>query len=137
MSEAITSIVTRFYAAGADGSTDDELIAEDLRYHGPAMIGELRGREAFRALLDSLRRGFPGFTTEVEEIVVQGDLAAVRHTHRAVHSGEFNGIPPTGRSIEVRGIEILRIRDGRIVEFWHMDDFLGMMMQLGVIPPPR
>jgi steroid delta-isomerase-like uncharacterized protein len=137
MSEAITSIVNRFYAAGADGSADDELIAEDLRYHGPAMIGELRGRAAFVALLDALRRGFPGFTTEIEEIVVQDDLAAARHTHRAVHRGEFNGIPPTGRSVEVRGIEILRIRDGQIAEFWHMDDFLGLMMQLGVIPPPR
>jgi predicted ester cyclase len=70
-------------------------------------------------------------------MVVDGDRIAVRHTHYATQAGEFAGIPPTGRRVTVPGIEILRLRDGQIVEFWHHDDFLALMQQLGAIPSPH
>lgn len=132
----IKDVVRRFYADGAQGDHDDELIAEEIAYHGPPMVGEVRGREGFKAVLGRFRSAFPGFTTEIEDLVAEGDRVAVRHTHRAVHTGEFAGVPPTGMPIEVPGIEILRVRDGQIVEFWHMDDFLGLMQQLGAVPTP-
>jgi predicted ester cyclase len=59
-----------------------------------------------------------------------------RHTHHGVHGGEFMGIPPSGKSISIVGIEEFRIADGKVVAFWHQDDLLGLLMQLGALPAP-
>jgi steroid delta-isomerase-like uncharacterized protein len=130
------AIVRRFYASAATGALDDELIAEDFLYHGPPMLGEVRGRDEFKQILGVFRDAFPNFQTTVEDVIAEEDRVAVRHTHHVTHSGEFAGIPPTGKAATVPGIEVLRVRDGQIVEFWHMDDFLGLMRQLGAIPAP-
>ena len=131
------AIARQFYEQGATGDHDDELIALDVVYHGPPMLGELHGRESFKQVLGLFRGAFPGFETTVEDIVGEGDRVAVRHTHHATQRGEFAGIPPTGTRVTVSGIEILRLRDGQIVEFWHHDDFLALMQQLGAIPAPE
>ena len=130
------AVVRRFFADAANGAEDDELIATDVIYHGPAMLGQVHGREGFKQILGVFRGAFPGFQTTVDELIAENDLVTVRHTHHAIQTGEFAGIPPTGRRVTVTGIEILRVRDGQIVEFWHMDDFLGLMQQLGAAPPP-
>ena len=128
------SVAQQFYEQGASGARDDALIAADVVYHGPPMLGEVHGREGFKQILGLFRRAFPEFETTIEEMVAEGDRVAVRHTHRATQTGEFAGIPPTGKTVEVGGIEILRVRDGRIAEFWHMDDFLSLFQQLGAVP---
>lgn len=127
-------VVRRFFEDAPSGALDDELIAEDLVYHGPAMLGEMRGREAFKGLMIGFRTGFPGFETELGRMIVEGDLVAVWHTHTGRHLGEFAGLPASGRPIRVDGLELLRVRDGQVVEFWHMDDFLGLMQQIGGAP---
>ena len=134
--EGNKAVVRRFFDNAASRAGDDELIAEDIVYHGPAMLGEVRGREGFKQLLGVFRAAFPGFETEVKQLVAEGDVVAAWHTHRGRHSGEFAGVPPTGKAVEVNGLELLRVRDGRIAEFWHMDDFLGLMQQLGAVPAP-
>jgi steroid delta-isomerase-like uncharacterized protein len=136
MSAETKAVARRFFEEGASGTADEALIAPDLIYHGPPMIGELRGRDAFVQVLGVFRRAFPGFTTTIEEMVAEGDLVAVRHTHHGLHRGEFNGIPPTGREIHVTGIEIVRVRDGQVAEFWHLDDFLTLLQQLGALSAP-
>lgn len=130
------TIARRFYEQGASGQWDDELIAADIDYHGPPMIGERHGRDAFKQVLNVFRTAFPGFTTTVDDVLVDGDRVAVRHTHYATQTGDFAGVPATGRTVVVPGIEILRLRDGQIAEFWHHDDFLALMQQLGAIPAP-
>lgn len=130
------TVARRFYAQGATGEWDDALIAAEVVYHGPPMIGEVRGREGFKQVLGLFRSAFPGFTTTVDDVLVDGDRVAIRHTHYAAQTGEFAGIPPTGKSVTVEGIEIMRLRDGQIIEFWHHDDFLALMQQLGAIPAP-
>jgi steroid delta-isomerase-like uncharacterized protein len=127
-------VVRRFYEDAPVGRFDHELIADDIVYHGPPMLGELRGRAAFGQVMGAFRSAFPGFQTSIEDMVAEGDRVAVRHTHYATHTGAFAGVPPTGRQIAVPGIEVLRVRDGQIAEFWHQDDFLGMLQQLGVAP---
>ncbi len=129
-------VARRFFAAASSDSFDDELIAEDFVYHGPAMLGEMRGREAFRGMMGGFRTGFPGFETEIGQMIAEGDLVAVWHTHTGRHDGEFAGIPATGRPVRIDGLELLRVRDGAVVEFWHMDDFLGLMQQIGGLPQP-
>ena len=126
-------VAQQFYEQGASGARDDALIAADVVYYGPPMLGVVHGREGFKQILGLFRSAFPGFETTIEEMVAEGDRVAVRHTHRATQTGEFAGIPPTGKTVEVGGIEILRVRDGQIAEFWHMDDFLGLFQQLGAV----
>jgi steroid delta-isomerase-like uncharacterized protein len=130
------AVARQFYEHGATGHRDDELIAEDVVYHGPPMLGELHGRERFKQVLGVFRAAFPGFETTIDDIVAEGDRVAVLHTHHATQRGEFAGIPPTGKRVTVAGIELLRLRDGQIVEFWHHDDFLALMQQLGALPAP-
>ena len=60
----------------------------------------------------------------------------VRWTWRATHKGEYMGIAPTGKQVTLTGIAISRVVDGKTVEEWGEMDNLGMMQQLGVVPPP-
>ncbi len=73
----------------------------------------------------------------IEDQIAEGDRVATRVTWRATHSGDFQGHPPTGKQIEVSGIAIERRKDGKIVERWLNYDQLGVMQQLGLVPPPQ
>ena len=129
--EANKDVVRAFHAQAAAGARDTELVAADLRYHGPNMLGHLQGRDTFVHLLSGFRSAFPGFETDVHYLVAEGDTVAVWHTHSGTHSGEFASIPATGKHVIINGLELLRITDGHIAEFWHMDDFAGMLQQIG------
>jgi predicted ester cyclase len=69
-------------------------------------------------------------------MIAEGDKVVTRFTMRGTHQGEFMGIAPTGRRVEMTGIDIIRFSDGKMVEHWGNTDDLGMMQQLGVIPEP-
>lgn len=84
-----------------------------------------------------LGAAFSNIRVTIHDQIAEGDMVATRLTWQAVHSGDFQGNPPTHREIEVSGISIERIKDGRISERWFMQDELGMMQQLGLIPPPE
>jgi predicted ester cyclase len=70
-----------------------------------------------------------------EDMIAEGDKVVTRWTWRLKHTGEWMGIAPTGKQVEVTGISIHRIAGGKIVEDWANADELGMMQQLGAIPP--
>jgi steroid delta-isomerase-like uncharacterized protein len=78
---------------------------------------------------------FPDAHTTIEEMVGEGDLVAKRWTYRGTHKGEFMGIPATDKKIEMTAITIYRISGGKVAECWWNYDSLGMMQQIGVIPP--
>lgn len=113
----------------------DELLAPDSVGH--AYPDELHGPEEVKAFIASLRAGFPDLVIQVRDLVAEGDQVAVRWVARGTHDGELDGIPPTGREIEMTGITIERIEDGKIVEGWTNRDALGMLQQLGVVPAPE
>jgi predicted ester cyclase len=71
----------------------------------------------------------------IDDSIAEGDQVAVRLTASATQSGEFMGLPPSGERYTIPEIHIFRVRDGRIVEHWHPFDQLGMMRQLGAMPP--
>ncbi|MCE7980110.1 MAG: hypothetical protein DYG89_02865 [Caldilinea sp. CFX5] len=79
---------------------------------------------------------FPGHRVQVHHLVAEGDLVSVIHTHFAKHTGPFMGMPPTGKEIVVNGVEVIRLANGKIVEFWRHDDDAGLLMQLGAMPTP-
>lgn len=114
----------------------DELIAADYVHHNPAnpMTRDLEGLKQWATMLFI---GFPDFHVTTEDLVAESDKVAKRYTVTCTHEGEYMGIPPTDNQIAVTGIEIFRIADGKIVESWWSVDYLGMLQQLGVIPPPE
>jgi steroid delta-isomerase-like uncharacterized protein len=78
---------------------------------------------------------FPDLSLVADDIIVEGDKAVKRWTVRGTHKGEWLGIPATGKEIAMTGTNVFRIADGKIVECWAQGDALGLMQQLGVIPP--
>jgi steroid delta-isomerase-like uncharacterized protein len=111
----------------------DETFATDVVIHDPFM-GTVSGREAFKQLLGMFDAAFPGHRVEVHTMIAEGEWVSVVHTHTALHSGPFMQLPPTGREVIVPGVEIFRLADNRIVEFWRHDDDAGLLRQLGALP---
>ncbi|MHC4519796.1 MAG: ester cyclase, partial [Planctomycetota bacterium] len=109
----------------------DELFAADYLMHDPAWPMEVKGPEGFKewagAMLDPY---FSDSRITIEDMIAEGDKVAVRWTWSGTHTGEFMGIPPTGRQTTVAGISIHRFADGKFVESWVNYDALGMMQQL-------
>ncbi|HEV2129855.1 MAG TPA: ester cyclase [Longimicrobiaceae bacterium] len=132
-------IVRRSYQVISEGvrsgdfSGLDEVVARDVRDHNPDP-GQEQGLEGVRGLFMGLRDAFPDLQIHVEDLIAEGDKVVGRATFRGTHSGDFQGIPATGKQIEVQVIDILRIQDGKIVERWGLSDQLGLMQQLGAMP---
>lgn len=110
-----------------DAATDDIVVHT-------AIPGIAPGREGFRDLISLYLSAFPEQHIDLHELVGEGDRVMARHTHYLTHGGDFAGMPPTGKKAVVDGLELYRLRDGRLAEMWHHDDFLGLMQQLGAIP---
>ena len=111
----------------------DELYATDFVIHDPLQgdgdLGYLK--QYARGVLT----GIPDLHITTDDLIAEGDQVVKRWTARGTHKGDFMGVPATGNRIEVTGIEIYRIAGGKIVEIWGVMDSLGLMQQLGVIPP--
>ena len=109
----------------------DTLIGAAYVDHNPSP-GQLPGAAGVKGKVETLRAAFPDLRFALEELVAEGDLVAARYSWRGSHKGEaFLGIPPSGKSILVRGMDFYRFRDGKIVEHWDNVDELGMLSQLG------
>ena len=115
-------------------SIADELFASNFVYHDPVSHEEWRGPESVKSYATMLRVAFPDLHQTIEEQIAEGDKVAYRWTARGTHQGEFMGIAPTGNRVEMTGISIARLIDGKIEEIWENYDALGMMQQLGHIP---
>jgi predicted ester cyclase len=82
------------------------------------------------------RSSAPYWRSEVHLLVAERDYVVERFTASGKHRGEFRGAAPTNRTVAMPGINIFRLRDGKIVERWGNFDVLGFLVQLGVIPAP-
>src|SRR5438046_471881 len=108
-----------------DGDVDllDELAAEKYEEHDP-VPGQNTGRRGLKDRVRILLDAF-GQTFTIEDAVAEDDRVVVRWTGRGTHSGEFMGIPPTGKSFTIAGIDVIRFEDGRMAEHWHVVDQLA------------
>jgi steroid delta-isomerase-like uncharacterized protein len=93
-----------------------------------------RGPEDVKRFMGEFREGFPDLHSEIEDQIAEGDKVVTRWRMRGTHKGEFRGIAPTGKEMEITGIGIFRFSDGKVVESWDNFDQLGMLQQLGAIP---
>ena len=118
------------------GNTDaiDELIDPGVVDHA-APPGFPTGREGAKQFAAMMRSAFPDLHLTIEDMIAEGDKVVMRSTWSGTHEGEFMGIPATGRRVTVSAIDISRVADGKMVEHWEQSDALGLMQQLGVVPP--
>jgi steroid delta-isomerase-like uncharacterized protein len=98
--------------------------------------GQGPGVEGLKDVLRGMRAGFPDIHFAIEEQIAEGDKVLSRFEWTGTHRGEFLGVPATGRPVKVWGMVVDRLVDGRIKETRIIMDALGLMMQLGAIPPP-
>jgi steroid delta-isomerase-like uncharacterized protein len=110
-----------------------ETFAENAVDHDPAP-GQGPGREGFRTFWQVLTSAFPDAHIEPAHLVADDDHVCVAYTLTGTHEGEFNGVAPTGKRIEARGLQIGRFENGQIVERWGSSDELGIMQQIGASP---
>ncbi len=132
--ELVRRFVEEFWNEG-NADAADELMAPDAEIHMPT--GERVALEGLKGFAGAFRRSFPDWHSTFEELVAEGDRVAERWTGRGTHRGELQGIPPTGKRVEVPGSVFYRIVGGKIVEFRGQLDMMGLMQQLGVIPSPQ
>jgi predicted ester cyclase len=91
-----------------------------------------------KRLFAEFRSAFPDWHEEAVQLVAEGDTVAGRFRCSGTHLGEFLGNPPTGKRMEVEEVFFVRAEDGRFVDFWGLEDSLGRLRQLGLLPPgPR
>ena len=88
------------------------------------------GLEVWREGFEMMRRAFPDLQAHIEDIVADGDKVALRLRFRGTHSGEFLGIPATGRAIEYVSHEFYRIAEGLIAEEWICSDLATLFRQI-------
>jgi steroid delta-isomerase-like uncharacterized protein len=114
----------------------DRVVAPEYVRHDPAFPDEVRGPEGYKRYVKAMMEPFPDGTLSVEDAIIGlgGDKAVVRYIWRATHTGDFMGIPPTGKKVELAGISIMRAEDGKLVECWDGYDSLSLMRQLGAVP---
>lgn len=131
------ALLRRFYAAvnTRNLAALEAVVAADVIDHDPTpnQPPGVAGMKA--ALVDFYLAAFSTIQIEVEHVWVAGDYVIARQVARSIHDGAFLGIPATGKPVEIRSHDIARIKDGRIVEFWHVEDFLNTLFQIGAFPP--
>jgi steroid delta-isomerase-like uncharacterized protein len=137
MSEENKALVRRMYEEvdRREGEIPERLFAPDFTTHiagsPPMDLG------TFEQFLKMWYTTFSDWSHTVEDLVAEGDRVAVRVVAQATHTGEFMGVPASGKRISVVSTGIAQIAGGQIAEWWNSPDQLGLMQQLGLIPPPQ
>jgi steroid delta-isomerase-like uncharacterized protein len=134
------AIVRRFLdecISNGNAELADELFAEDFVSDFIGLPEPVRGIDAWKQLARNYFNGFPDLRLIETELIGENDTVVARWTWRGTQSGDFMGIPATGKVVEASGMGLYRIADGKIAYEWVCEDNLGMMQQLGVISTPE
>jgi steroid delta-isomerase-like uncharacterized protein len=113
--------------AAVDDLTTDDFVSQTS---GPGASG----KDGMKQAITRVSAGLSDASMKIEDMIAEDDRVAVRLTGHAVQTGEFMGMPPSGKAYTIGEIHIFRVRDGKVAEHWHQADFLGMMRQLGALP---
>jgi steroid delta-isomerase-like uncharacterized protein len=134
--KANIAIVRKFFEAGpskGDLAAADALLHPEFSLHTPLPTPG-PGIEAMKNVIVTCRAAFHGLNVTVDDIMADADKVTARFTARGIHMGEFMGLPPTGKTIMMTGIEIFRVKEGKIAELWGEVNLMGLMQQLGMLP---
>ena len=114
----------------------DELVAPDSISHHMSW-GMPANRMGLKQLIAIFRTAFPDLHCTIEDEISQGDKVAAHWMMRGTHKGQFLGNLPTNKPIAVQGLVYARIESEQVLESWIMVDQMGILQQLGLVPPPR
>lgn len=138
-SGANRKLIDDFYVAFNANDLDglDALVAPGLIDHHPGP-GQPAGLPGLKKSLDDFHIAFPDIRVEPQCIVIDGDMAMVRSRCTGTNTGSLLGMAPTGRATDFNSIDNWRIENGLIVEVWHVEDVVKMLLQLRLmkLTPP-
>ena len=126
--------IEEVWSSDGDLNAIDDTVTDDFVYHTSMM--EIKGPGEYREMAEETRKMFSDFEMDVEDILSSDDEVVVRYTMRGTNTGEMMGKEPTNESIEMTGIIIDRLEDGKIRERYENADELGMLVQLGIVELP-
>lgn len=131
------SVIERFEHAFVknDQATLNELLDPNMVDHTPAP-GGTGTKEGFMAQIDGYTSAFENLTIDLQSTLLEGDEAATRWTVTGTHSAEFAGVPATGKTVTVGGMNFYKLANGKITDVWTQFDAMSLMMQIGAIPMP-
>jgi len=118
---------------GKNWDVYDELTAEDFVNHS-APPGVPDDREGQKMYLGAFMAAFPDCRFAIDDMIAEGDQVVTKKTFTGTHTEELNGIPPTGKHVTLQFADVMRVRDGKIVEHWLAMDQMSFMQQLGLLP---
>ena len=108
------------------------LYAGDCKVTSP-MFGQMQGRAAVTESFRRLFKAFPDWKVKTEQVIIDGDRAAIVLTTELTHSAEFMGLPATGRKARVTGVIVQKLDDDEIEEELRLYDFTALLVQVGVL----
>jgi len=114
----------------------DEVFSADAKFYFPGTFDPI-SREQIKQMVAGFYESFEDMTHRLDDIIADGDKVLARTTNSIVHTKEFNGIAPTGKTIWLEELHLFRISEGKIVELWVQEDFLWMWQQLGMELKPK
>jgi steroid delta-isomerase-like uncharacterized protein len=131
--EANLETLAKFAEAVNTGKFDlfKESVSIENIDHDPAR-GQVPGPEGYRVFFSGLRVAFPDLSVALDTLVADDESIAIAYTLTGTQNGSFMGVAPTGKKMKVRGVQISKFKDGKMVERWGSSDELGMLQQLGV-----
>lgn len=137
--EDTEGVARKFIQVWSAGNLDliDRLAHPDLEVRYTHFPEPIKGRAAFRAVLQDTFRHFPDLVTTARAVIPGEHEAAVEWQYEGTHThGELFGVEPSGRRVRVTGMTMYRIRDGKVVDERGVVDVLGLMTQVGALGPP-
>lgn len=136
--EQNAAALTKFAEAVNTGNYGlfNEVVASNCVDHDPGP-GQVAGPDGYRALFSEMRKAFPDMKVEVASMVADEEAIAFAYTFTGTQDGPLMGIKPTGKKVKIRGLQISKFNQGKMVERWGSSDQLGMLQQIGVTIPPR
>ena len=111
-----------------------ETHAPDCVFHMPDP--SVKTREGIKALGAAIFKAFPDVNAKTEELLAIDDKVIERTTVTATHKGDFNGVPATNKPVQWTELHIYQLKDGKVVEQWSEINMLGILAQIGALPPP-
>jgi steroid delta-isomerase-like uncharacterized protein len=132
--ETNKAIVRRYFEQVLNARRHDlaeEFLVENIELHGSGLAPGLKMVKQWYTMFAA---AFPNGHYAIEDLVSEEDRVVARITFNGTHQGEMEGIPATGKTVSVPGITIFRMDNGKIAEGWLVNDTLGMMQQLGLMP---
>lgn len=129
--------LTKFAEAVNTGNYEafENVVAEDCVDNDPGP-GQIPGPAGYRALFTEMRKAFPDMSVEVAKLIADDESIAFAYTFTGTQNGPLMGIPPSGKKVKFRGLQISRFTDGKMVERWGSSDQLGMLKQIGATTIP-